>query len=223
MTPSGKMAQITEQDIGQKRQPNLPAHCVGIVPEEVGDLERLFDLLEEHLDLPSAAIEIGHGVGTPGKLITQEDHLALLAVHFHQSHDAPHDFGRGFPFISQGDEFVCHDPRMPLNGQFLHDFVAQILFGSRDPVNAALIEMQEMAEVQITLVEYDDFAGLQSRAQFAGAAVVMLARGVDNHALRQETLQVQSQVSLGGDGVWPNPWRWPPAQSPSCPQCEPAL
>jgi hypothetical protein len=32
----------------------LPAHRVGVVPQEIGQLQRLLDLLEEDLDLPPA-------------------------------------------------------------------------------------------------------------------------------------------------------------------------
>src|SRR5512137_1914351 len=54
-----------QQNIGQERGPDLPLHGVGAVAEEVGQLEGLLDLLEEHLDLPAAAVKVGDGLRAP--------------------------------------------------------------------------------------------------------------------------------------------------------------
>jgi hypothetical protein len=37
----------------------LPAHGVGVVAEEVGQLECLLEFLEEHFNAPAAAIQVG--------------------------------------------------------------------------------------------------------------------------------------------------------------------
>ena len=49
MAPLAQEGAEAQQQIHQQRGPDLPAHGVGVVPEEVGQLERLFELLEEHL------------------------------------------------------------------------------------------------------------------------------------------------------------------------------
>lgn len=67
-----------------------------------------------------------------------------------------------------------------------------------DPVDPALFQIEQMTEIEIPLVKDDVFPWLQSGAEFARAAVVMLARGVDDHALRQQALQVQAQMRFGG-------------------------
>ena len=51
------------------------------MPDEVGQLQGLFDLFEKHLDLPAAAIHVGDAARAPGLIVGQENHLALLAVH----------------------------------------------------------------------------------------------------------------------------------------------
>jgi hypothetical protein len=50
----------SEQDVSQKRRPNLPSYGVFIVSHEVGKLERLFDFLEENLYRPTRLIEIAN-------------------------------------------------------------------------------------------------------------------------------------------------------------------
>ena len=117
MAPLGEVAQVAQENIGQERHPNLPAHGVGVVSQEVGDLQRLFDLLEEDLDLPAAAVKVRHGVRTPQEVIRQEDHFAFLPVHFHPSDDPAHDFGRGFLGIGQRDQLVGDDLGALLDGQ----------------------------------------------------------------------------------------------------------
>jgi len=45
-----------QQQIHQQRGPNLPSHGVGVVSEEVRQLERLLQFLEEDFDAPTTAI-----------------------------------------------------------------------------------------------------------------------------------------------------------------------
>src|SRR5712692_10533595 len=43
VSPLAEEGTETQQHIGQQRRPHLPAHGVGVVSEEVGQLERLYE------------------------------------------------------------------------------------------------------------------------------------------------------------------------------------
>ena len=75
VAPLAQPGAEAQQHIGQQGRPHLPAHGVGGVAKEVSQLEGLFDLLEEHLDAPAAAVEVSDGLGAPCQIVGQEDHL----------------------------------------------------------------------------------------------------------------------------------------------------
>ncbi len=68
MVPLRDEAEVSQEDISQQRYPNLPAHRIGVVAENVRDLEGLLDLFEKDFELPAAAIEISDGIGALEKL-----------------------------------------------------------------------------------------------------------------------------------------------------------
>ena len=55
-----------------------------------------------------------------------------------------------------------------------------------------------MPEVHVTLVKQHDFAAFDPGAQLARPLVVVLAGGVDDHKVGQQTLQVEPHVRFGG-------------------------
>src|SRR5437899_10872633 len=65
MGPLRQVTQVAQQQVNQQGHPHLPAHRVGIVPQEIAQLQRLLDLLEEDLDLSSTPVEVGHTARTP--------------------------------------------------------------------------------------------------------------------------------------------------------------
>jgi hypothetical protein len=71
----------------------LPSHGVGVVTQEVGELEGLFDLLEEGFDRSTAAVKVGHALRAPLHVVGEEFHFALLAVDLHQGPYAAHEAG----------------------------------------------------------------------------------------------------------------------------------
>jgi len=77
-----------QQHIGQQGRPDLPFDGAGAVAEEVGQLEGLFEFLEEGFDAPAAAIQVGDGLGAPLQVVRQENHFAELAVHLDEGRDA---------------------------------------------------------------------------------------------------------------------------------------
>lgn len=57
--PLAQAGAEAQQQINQQGRPDLPAHGVGVVAEEVGQLECLLEFLEEHFNAPAAAIQVG--------------------------------------------------------------------------------------------------------------------------------------------------------------------
>src|ERR1700709_2898988 len=73
MPPTTDKTGKAQQHVTQERVPELPTHRVGIVAQEVPDLQRLFDLLEEDLNLPATAVEFGHAARRPLQVVGQKD------------------------------------------------------------------------------------------------------------------------------------------------------
>src|SRR5213075_2931885 len=69
MRPLTEEGTETQQQINQQSGPHLPPHGVGVVPEKVGQLERLPEFFEKHFDAPAAAIQIPNRLSTPGHVV----------------------------------------------------------------------------------------------------------------------------------------------------------
>gem|GEM_PF-6447515 len=80
MPPLAHVRGEAQQHIHQQRRPYLPADGVGVVTEEVAELERLLHLLEKDLNVPAGAIEVAHAARTPVAVVADEDHQSLLAL-----------------------------------------------------------------------------------------------------------------------------------------------
>jgi hypothetical protein len=70
-----------------------------------------------------------------------------------------------------------------------------VVLGPRDPPDAAMIQIEKVLEVHVGLVENDDFARSDIRADLPGALVVVLLGGIDDGETWQET--VFSWISFG--------------------------
>ena len=75
-----------EEQAGEQRGPDLPADGVFVAAEEIRQLKRLFDFLEEDLDSPSALIELADAKRRPVEVVGQELHFSQFPLHL--------DFGR---------------------------------------------------------------------------------------------------------------------------------
>src|ERR1017187_4945486 len=64
VAPASQPGAEAQQHISQQSRPDLPAHGVGGVTQKVGQLQGLFEFLEEGFDAPTAAIEISDGLGS---------------------------------------------------------------------------------------------------------------------------------------------------------------
>jgi hypothetical protein len=200
VAPLAQPSREAQQDIGQQGRPHLPAHRVGGVAQEVGQLEGLFDLFEEHLDAPAAAVEVGDGLGAPLQVVGQKNHFTKFAVHLDPSHDtAQFDrIGFGRRAAGQDDQIVTQDVPVGPVLEPAHDSAAEIVFGAGDPKHVAGGEVGQMGEVHVSLVKDDNLPGPHTRAHFAGAEALVFAGGIHEGKAGQEGLQVEPEMTLGG-------------------------
>ena len=75
-----------QQQMHEERGPHLPLHRVGAVAEKIHQLHTLFELFEEGLDLPAAAVEVAD--------VVEPARMADLRIK-HRDHVAPRTEGTG--------------------------------------------------------------------------------------------------------------------------------
>lgn len=93
MLPAAQPGLESEQHVEQQSAPNLPAHGIGAMAEEIAQVERLFDLTEEGFYGPAAAIQFADRMGRPLQIIGQKNHHSPLAVDFHPGRHPAHRLG----------------------------------------------------------------------------------------------------------------------------------
>src|SRR5208282_2421315 len=188
-----------QQDISQQGGPDLPFDGIGAVAQEVGQLEGLFEFLEECFDAPAAAIEVGNGLGAPNEMVGQENHFTRFPVHFHERDDAAQPdgimLGRR---AGQFDQVVAQNVSECSLLKFAHDAALQVVLGASDPKNAALRQVGQMSEVHISLVEDGNFTRLNMGAKLARPDAVMLGGGVHDGATGQKGLEIEPNMAFGG-------------------------
>ena len=199
VAPPSQPGAEAQQHIGQQGRPDLPAHGVGVVAQKVGQLQGLFEFLEEGFDAPTAAIEIGDGLGTPNEVIGQENHFPHFPVHLNQCHDAAQAdriiFGRR---AGQFDQVVAQNVSESSVLNFADDAKSQVVLGAGDKEDFALSQVRQVGEIHVSLVEDDDFARVDIGAKLAGADAVRLGSRANDDTAGQEGLEVEPDMTLGG-------------------------
>lgn len=199
VTPPPQPGAEAQEDISQECRPDLPAHGVGVVTQKVGQLQGLFEFLEEGFDAPTAAIEISDGLGAPSEIVGQENHFPHFSIHLDQCHNAAQAdriiFGRR---AGQFDQVVAQDVAEPSVLKFADDAKLQVVFGAGDPKDFTLGQVCQVREVHVSFVEDDDFTRMDIGAKLAGADAVMLGGRADDGAGGQETLEIKPDMTLGG-------------------------
>ena len=200
VAPLAQVRTEAQEHIGQERRPDLPFNGVGVVAEEVSQLQGLFEFLEEDLDAPTAAVEVGDGLGAPLQVVGQKDHFPPLPVHFNEGGDAAqfdriNDLRRR---IGQDDQVVPQNVSLGSVLKLADDPALQIVLGAGDPKDATLRQVGEVGEVEVSLVEDNDFTRLNIGAKLAGPPVVVLAGGGHDGAARQKGLEIQTDMAFGG-------------------------
>ena len=192
--------QEADQQVGQQADPDLPAYGIGVMAKEVGELDGLLDLLEEYLDIPPATVKFGYRPGAPAEIIGQELQLPIFSIEFDQRDHAAQTLGVGSAagIGGQFNDFVAQHAGVVGGGQGLDDAAREIILGPADPKDPVGLQAGEMVKVHVGLVKHHDFPGLKPGAQFPRLGAIMEPRGIDNDAPRQETLQVQPDMTFGG-------------------------
>src|SRR5208282_1210315 len=200
VSPLAQKGAEAQQHIGQQSRPNLPAHGVGAVPQEVGQLEGLFELLEEDLNAPAAAIEVGDGLGAPDEVVGQKNHFAEFAVDLDQRHYAAQPDRINFLHgrVDQFDQVIAQEVVEAPRLQSAHDAALQVVLGTSNPENLATGQVRQVCKVHVSLVENDNFTRLNTGAKFTCPAAVMLASGIHDGTAGQEGLEVEPDMTFGG-------------------------
>ena len=80
MAPAAQMGKEPHQQVSQQSSPYLPLDCVLVAADEINQLHRLLQLLEEHFDFPPCPIQFGYGPRTPINIVGDKGHGDILAV-----------------------------------------------------------------------------------------------------------------------------------------------
>jgi len=189
-----------QQQVAKQGAPNLPANGIGAVSEKVSELKGLLDLLEEDLDVPARAVEVGHAARTPVHVIGEKFHFPLDALNLDQSTHPTHAC-RVFTFVGssgrENDLLVGKNFRIRDCAAF-DDLELVAAFGAADPEDSPQEEVVEMGKIDVGLVKDDDLSGLDSRADLSGSLGIVVAGRVDEDETGQEALEIEPHVALGG-------------------------
>jgi hypothetical protein len=200
MRPPAQVSTEPQQHVGQQGGPDLPLDGAFAVPQEVGQLEGLFEFLEEDFDRPAAAIKIGDGLGAPGDVVGQENHFTQFAVHFDHGGEAAQFNGINFlpRRVGQGNQVVAEDVALGAVLELADDAALKVVFGAGDPKDLPCRQIGQMVEVHRRLVKDDDFTRVDTGAKLASPLGFMLGGGVHDGAAGEEGLQVEAEMALGG-------------------------
>ena len=190
----------SQQNVEQEGGPELPADSMLGVAEEITDFKGLFDLIEEGLDSPAAAVQVADAGRSPVQIVGEKDHDSFLSVDFDESLNAPQSLRILSPGLgaNQGNLIVTEDFASWFTQSLAVDPVTQVVLGAGDPEDAPLMQIKEADKVHVGLVEDRDLSGLQSGTQGHGPGAVVMGCFLNNGKSRKETLQIESQVHLRG-------------------------
>ena len=170
--PLADEGDVSEQNEQQQGGPQLPTDGMFGMAEKIADLEGLLDLLEKHLDAPAAAVEVADTGRGPEHVVGEENHDDPLAVDFHLGFD-PAQPAEILPTGGgnlQGDLVITQDTSLRLALALAANMAAQVVFGTRDPENAAFAQMEKIGKMHVSLVENRDLSGLQPPRTGPGSA-----------------------------------------------------
>lgn len=134
MAPLAEKGGKAQEQVSQHGCPHLQAHRVSIGTQEVRQLERLLEFLEEELNPPSAAVEVRHTLGTRGKVVRQKDHLTQISVDLHPCHHPTGNFriGPAGGSDAQLDDLVGQNVAIRRRLKFDHNAELQVVVDARD-------------------------------------------------------------------------------------------
>ena len=197
--PRGEERLKAQQEVSEQSAPDLPAHGIGTMAQEVGEFQGLLDLLEEDINGPTGAVEIGDATGTPVHVISQELHLPFRAIDLYEGANPAHPL-RVLPLKSSltGEDHLLIGKDLRVGrGPALHDGEEMRAFGARDPEDAPQEELKEVIEIHVGFIKDNDLTGLNTRAEFPCSLGIVVTGCVDENEAWQETLEIQPHMALG--------------------------
>lgn len=167
--------------------------------QKVADAEGLFDLFEKYFNAPAAFVKGSDGAGGPWGIVGDEGHQHAFAVEFDEHFHSPQFDGILFAAFANAEqnEIVTLDVALGLFEEFLSHGVSHVVFGSGNPVDAALMQGKEVLVVDVGFVEEHDFTFLEVGAELLGAGVVVVAGFFDDGTGGKKGLEVEAQVHFG--------------------------
>jgi len=187
----------TQQQVSQQARPDLPLDRLLVIADEVPELERLLEFLEESLNGPARPVQFRDGARTPLEAVGDEGHLLVLAVHLDDGGDKAERAG-----ILFSRALECHAHRLIGDdaGVFMFllrdDIENHVVFRAQDKEDAAFPEAVQEGQIYIRLVRQQHIAVLERRAQDAHVLGVVVRRVVHAGKGWQHITDVECQVRL---------------------------
>lgn len=191
---AGDQLQVTEQQHGDQRRPDLDFHRVGRGADEGLDLQVLLERLEEQFHLPALLVDGGHGGGAQAVMVG-EKHQRLAGVFPQRFHPAQQV--RAFRFgadAGQADGLILEDVPVLRHGMFLDHFELGVVLHAGDEEHAGCRPVGEQAIVVVAPVVDHHRAGREGNAP--GDLDVMDVAFRNHPVAGQVTIVVEHQMQF---------------------------
>ena len=187
-----------QQEVREKPRPYLPLDRVLVSADEVHQLERLLELLEEDLDLPPRPVPFADRARRPLRVVRQERHCPLLAVDLDDGLDAPerlrilHGRVRG----RQAHDLVRDDVagRLPP----LDDLVEHVDLLPEDPEHIPCGKVVKEQEFHVRPIRQQDVTAFHVLRELVRHCGIVGLPRLDAHDGRDERANGQPCVHLRG-------------------------
>ena len=196
LRPRGQELRVVQEHVDEKPDPDLPLHRVLVVADEVRELERLLELLEEHLDVPPSAVELADRLRRPVEVVRQEHHVVLPAVQLHDREDSAQGLRVLLPRLVAGedDDLVRDDVTRHL-AALLHLVLQRAALPCHEERPPDL-KPEQKAEVDVAPVREKDVARLEPRRQRGSPRRVVVVGAFHHDDRRKKARDVQQDVCL---------------------------
>ena len=196
--PFRPVPEVVEQEMDKQSDPYLPFDRVLVRPDEVRQLERLLELLEEDLHRPAGPVELRDGLGGPVHVVGYEGHLPDLPSDLHACPDAaelPRVLVRRHRAV-QLDRLVGEDAPAARHGAGRAR--GHVLLPAQDEEDSPLVEAAEEGEVKVGLVRDKDVARPDREAELGCFPRVVVRRVFDDDDGGHERRDVYAHMRLRG-------------------------
>lgn len=184
-----------QQHIHQQGRVHLPPHRVRVVPQKIAQPERLFDLFEKRLNVPTPLVQVAHRARTPRQIVGDKDHQPFFSLNFDiRFYPSQHHALVLGP--RERNELIFEYPLHAKAQIFLHS-ISHVFLGAAHPPDPSLIQIPKVIEIDVRLVENDDFSGTNACADFACPLVIVMGSGIHDGERGKKTVQIKSEVHFG--------------------------